>query len=32
MEKDLEENTDFRIKWPRGQLGSWNVEDNTAMA
>ena len=22
MEKDLEENTEFRIKWPRGQLGA----------
>lgn len=22
MEKDLEENTEFRIKWPRGQMGS----------
>ena len=22
MEKDLNENTEFRIKWPRGQLGS----------
>ena len=22
MQKDLVENTDFRIKWPRGQLGS----------
>ena len=22
MEKDLSENTEFRIKWPRGQLGS----------
>ena len=22
MEKDLEENTEFRIKWPRRQLGS----------
>ena len=22
MEKDLEENTEFRIKWPRGHLGS----------
>ena len=22
MEKDLEENSEFRIKWPRGQLGS----------
>ena len=22
MEKDLDENTEFRIKWPRGQLGS----------
>ncbi|BCV02622.1 MAG: hypothetical protein CM15mV55_370 [uncultured marine virus] len=21
MEKDLEENTEFRIKWPRGELG-----------
>ena len=26
MEKDLEENTEFRIKWPRGQLGSFNSE------
>ena len=23
MEKDLQENTEFRIKWPRGQLGSF---------
>ena len=23
MEKDLEENTEFRIKWPRGELGSF---------
>ena len=23
MEKDLTENTEFRIKWPRGQLGSF---------
>ena len=22
MEKDLEENTEFRIKWPRGEMGS----------
>ena len=22
MSKDLTENTEFRIKWPRGQLGS----------
>ena len=22
MERDLEMNTEFRIKWPRGQLGS----------
>ena len=22
MEKDLELNTEFRIKWPRGQMGS----------
>jgi hypothetical protein len=25
MEKDLEENTEFRIKWPRGQLGSYSL-------
>ena len=22
MQKDLSENTEFRIKWPRGQLGA----------
>ena len=22
MEKDLEENTEFRIKWPRGEMGA----------
>ena len=22
MEKDLEENTEFRIKWPKGEMGS----------
>ena len=22
MEKDLEENTEFRIKWPSGEMGS----------
>ena len=27
MEKDLEENTEFRIKWPRGQLGSFDTID-----
>ena len=26
MEKDLTENTEFRIKWPRGQLGSLPAE------
>ena len=26
MQKDLVENTDFRIKWPRGQLGSLPAE------
>jgi hypothetical protein len=28
MEKDLEENTEFRIKWPRGQLGSLPADLN----
>ena len=23
MEKDLEENTEFRIKWPRGEMGQF---------
>ena len=26
MEKDLELNTEFRIKWPRGQMGSLPLE------
>ena len=29
MEKDLTENTDFRIKWPRGQLGSLPADSET---
>ena len=29
MEKDLEENTEFRIKWPRGQLGSLPADSGT---
>ena len=31
MEKDLEENTDFRIKWPRGQLGSLPADSEQFM-
>ena len=31
MEKDLTENTDFRIKWPRGQLGSWPADSEQYM-
>ena len=31
MEKDLEENTEFRIKWPRGQLGSWPADSEQFM-
>ena len=31
MEKDLEENTEFRIKWPRGQLGSLPAESEQYM-
>ena len=31
MEKDLEENTEFRIKWPRGQLGSLPAESEQVM-
>ena len=31
MEKDLEENTEFRIKWPRGQLGSLPAESEQFM-
>ena len=31
MEKDLTENTDFRIKWPRGQLGSLPADSQQFM-
>jgi hypothetical protein len=31
MEKDLIENTDFRIKWPRGQLGSLPADSEQFM-
>ena len=29
--KDLEENTEFRIKWPRGQLGSLPADSEQFM-
>ena len=31
MSKDLVENTDFRIKWPRGQLGSLPADSEQFM-
>ena len=31
MERDLEENTEFRIKWPRGQLGSLPADSEQYM-
>ena len=31
MEKDLEENTEFRIKWPGGQLGSLPADSEQFM-
>ena len=31
METDLEENTEFRIKWPRGQLGSLPADSEQFM-
>ncbi len=31
MQKDLTENTDFRIKWPRGQLGSLPADSEQFM-
>ena len=31
MEKDLEDNTEFRIKWPRGQLGSLPADSEQYM-
>jgi len=31
MQKDLTENTEFRIKWPRGQLGSLPADSEQFM-
>ena len=31
MEKDLKEHTEFRIKWPRGQLGSLPADSEQFM-
>ena len=31
MEKDLEENTEFRIKWPRGEIGSLPADSEQFM-
>ncbi len=31
MSKDLTENTEFRIKWPRGQLGSLHADSEQFM-
>ena len=31
MQKDLVENTDFRIKWPRGELGSLPADSEQFM-
>ena len=31
MEKDLEENTLFRIKWPRGEMGSLPADSEQFM-
>ena len=31
MEKDLKENTEFRIKWPRGQVGSLPADSEQFM-
>ena len=31
LEKDLDENTEFRIKWPRGQLGSLPADSEQFM-
>ena len=31
MEKDLSENTEFRIKWPRGQLGALPADSEQFM-
>ena len=31
IEKDLEENTEFRIKWPRGEMGSLPADSEQFM-
>ena len=31
MEKDLQENTEFRIKWPRGEMGSLPADSEQFM-
>jgi division protein CdvB (Snf7/Vps24/ESCRT-III family) len=31
MQRDLEENTEFRIKWPRGQMGSLPADSEQYM-
>ena len=31
MEKDLEENTEFRIKWPRGEMGALPADSEQFM-
>jgi hypothetical protein len=31
MSKDLEENTEFRIKWPRGEMGSLPADSEQFM-
>ena len=31
MQKDLEQNSEFRIKWPRGQLGSLPADSEQFM-
>ena len=31
MEKDVEQNTEFRIKWPRGQMGSLPADSEQYM-
>ena len=31
MQKDLQENTEFRIKWPRGQLGALPADSEQFM-
>ena len=31
MEADLEQNTDFRIKWPRGEMGSLPADNEQFM-